>query len=87
MNFTILDFLRKQVYYEMTRVGSTYELAGPRHVRKIYTAGEVFYAVGVSALLRNFVGGAMSIFLILSDDAIMKELVPYQLNIKTGTFY
>ncbi len=74
-------------YYRMTRVQNTFEMSGPREIKKTYTTGENFFIIGVNTFLGGMLGGAGSIFQMLSDKSIMNELVPYQLNIRTGTYY
>ena len=71
----------------MTRVQNTFELAGPRQIKKIYSKNGEFFGVAVNSFLRGIIGGGTTIFLIFSDKSIMNELIPYQLNIQKGTFY
>lgn len=74
-------------YYKMNRVQNTFELAGPRIIRKIFTKEGEFFDVALNTFLHGLSGGGLMVLFILSDKKIMKELVPYQLNIKEGTFY
>jgi len=76
-------------YYKMNRVQNTFELAGPRSISGIHSKKKMFFAVGITTF---FYG--VSAFMVLplfgfstGETKIMKELVPYQLNIKEGTFY
>jgi len=74
-------------YYKMNRVQNTFELAGPRTVRKLYTKEQIFYQTAVHSFLCGISSGGIVLLFILTDEKIMRELVPYQLNIKEGTFY
>jgi len=78
-------------YYKMNRVQNTFELAGPRSVSGTHTKKKVFFGVTIMAFFNG-----ISPFIVLplfgfsagaGETKIMKELVPYQLNIKEGTFY
>lgn len=74
-------------YYRMNPVQNTFELAGPRIIRNLFSpAGKVF-DVALASFLQGLAGGGMAILYILTEEKLMKELVPYQLNIKEGTFY
>ena len=74
-------------YYKMNRVENTFELAGPRDIRKLYTLKEIFFRIGIETFLFQFAAVGGSLMTIFSNEKIMRELVPYQLNIKEGTFY
>ena len=74
-------------YYKMNRVQNTFELAGPRTIRKLYTTGEVIYRAVLGSFFNGLAGGGMGFFMMMTDEKIMRELVPYQLNVKEGTFY
>ncbi len=74
-------------YYKMNRVQNTFELAGPRVITKLFTTKGIFFAVGIDTFFGGLAGGGLTLLFILSDEKIMKELVPYQLNIREGTFY
>ena len=74
-------------YYKMIRVQNTYELAGPRKVNRLYTGKEAFLHILESRILGGIVKGGVSVMLVLSDESMMRELVPYQLNMKEGTLY
>lgn len=74
-------------YYMMIRVQNTFEVAGPRIITRLYTDNEEFFSVGVAIFFRGVFGGISTIVSMWLDDTIMKELVPYQLNIRNGTFY
>ncbi len=74
-------------FYKMFRVQNTFEFAGPRSIRKLYTLAEVISTTAIDAAFLAGPSVALDLLTILSDDAIMEELVPYQLNIKEGTFY
>ena len=74
-------------YFMMVRVQNTFEVAGPRIIRQAYTIGREFFILGVNTFLHGILSGPVSIFKMLSDKSIMKELIPYQLNIRDGTFY
>ena len=71
----------------MNRVQNTFELAGPRTIRKLYTTREVIYRAVLGSFFNGLAGGGMGFFMMMTDEKIMRELVPYQLNIKEGTFY
>jgi len=74
-------------YYLMLPVQNTFEVAGPRIIRKTYKPGQEFFVVAVATFLGGLMGGVGGIWAVLVDKSIMKELVPYQLNIRNGTFY
>ena len=74
-------------YYRMVKTENTFELVAPRVITKLYTNGEKIFHVAVAAFFRGIVGGFFAVIFMNSDDAIMHELVPYQLNIKEGTLY
>lgn len=74
-------------YYKMNRVQNTFELAGPRTIRKIYTTRQIIYKAVLGAFFNGLAGGGMGLFFMMTDEKIMRELIPYQLNIKEGTFY
>ncbi len=76
-------------YYKMNRVQNTFELAGPRSISGTHTKKKIFFAVSIMVFFNG-----ISPFMILplfgfntGETKIMRELVPYQLNIKEGTFY
>lgn len=73
-------------YYKMNRVQNTFELAGPRAIRKIFTTREIIYKAALATFLNGLAGG-LDFLSMMTDEKIMRELVPYQLNIKEGTFY
>ncbi len=74
-------------YYKMNRVENTFELAGPRSITKLYAPKEAFLRTAVDAFLFQFAAVGITLMMMQSNEKIMKELVPYQLNIKEGTFY
>lgn len=74
-------------YYKMNRVQNTFELAGPRIIRSLFTKEQIFFKTAVSSFLGGISSGGITLLFLLNDEKIMRELVPYQLNIKEGTFY
>ena len=74
-------------YYKMNRVQNTFELAGPRAIRTLFTKEQIFFKTAVSHFLGGISSGGITLLFLLNDEKIMRELVPYQLNIKEGTFY
>ena len=74
-------------YYKMNRVQNTFELAGPRVITKIFTKDQIFFDMAINSFFWGLSGGLMTFVFYLSEEKRMKELVPYQLNIKEGTFY
>jgi hypothetical protein len=74
-------------YYKMNRVQNTFELAGPRVIRSLFTKEQIFFKTAVSHFLGGISSGGITLLFLLNDEKIMRELVPYQLNIKEGTFY
>jgi hypothetical protein len=74
-------------FYKMNRVENTFELAGPRIIRQIHPKEAKFYRLAIDLSMMDFHGGGIMLLMHLTDEKIMRELVPYQLNIKEGTFY
>jgi hypothetical protein len=74
-------------YYKMDRVENTFELAGPRVIRQVHTKKEMFRRTVIDVALGDLHGGGIMLLMMVSDEKIMRELIPYQLNIKEGTFY
>ncbi len=74
-------------YFKMNRVENTFELAGPRSISKLYAPKEVFLRTVVDAFLLQFGAVGITMKIMHSNEKIMRELVPYQLNIQEGTFY
>lgn len=74
-------------YYKMNRVQNTFELAGPRVIKKIYTEEQKFLNIAIDSFFWGLSGGLMTFIFYQSEEKLMRELVPYQLNIKKGTFY
>lgn len=74
-------------YYKMNRVQNTFELAGPRVITKIYTEEQKFLNIAIDSFFWGLTGGLMTLIFYQSEEKLMRELVPYQLNIKKGTFY
>jgi len=74
-------------YYKMNRVQNTFELAGPRQITKIYTNEQKFLNMAIDSFFWGLTGGVMTFIFYQTEEKLMRELVPYQLNIKNGTFY
>lgn len=74
-------------YYKAIRSQNTFELAGPRNTTKIYSTGGMIFASALTSLFSGLASGGFSILMMGSTNQIMKELVPYQLNMKDGTLY
>ena len=74
-------------YYRMVRSQNTFELAGPRNISKFYGPGDKILNASVATFFGGIASGGISLILMGSDNQVMKELVPYQLNIKKGTIY
>jgi hypothetical protein len=74
-------------YFKMNRVQNTFELAGPRSISGIHSKKKMFFAVGITVFFNGISGLIVLPLFGFGDSKILKELVPYQLNIKEGTFY
>ncbi len=77
-------------YYRAIRVENTFELAGPRDPESKFSTGERILRLAIG----NFIAGLTSTHGISLDwvttgshNQIMKELIPFQLNIREGTLY
>ena len=74
-------------FYRMVRSQNTFELAGPRNINKMHGKDEIILHTAIATFLGGIASGGFNLLFMDSNNKIMKELVPYQLNIKKGTIY
>lgn len=74
-------------YYRMVRSQRTFEFAGPRNIRKIFSMNEKIFIATVGLFFGGLQTLGMDLLFFMSESSVMKELVPYQLNITDGTVY
>jgi hypothetical protein len=74
-------------YYRLIRSQNTFDFVGPRKITNLHSGAGMILNASIATFLRGAVGGAVTLLFMGSDNKIMKELVPYQLNITKGTIY
>ncbi len=74
-------------YYRMSRHQNTFEIAGPRTLDKFYGTGDKIFAATLNGFFGGIVSGGVTLMMMGSANKIVKELVPYQLNIADGLVY
>lgn len=84
---TTLNIRVANNYYRAVRLANTFEIAGPRELATMYSGEEISLQITLAVFFQDFVRGGLIISAMGGHNRIMKELVPYQLNIKEGTLY
>jgi hypothetical protein len=74
-------------YYRAVKTQNTFEVAGPREVISLYNTGDKIFTAVVQSFFFGLASGGLSLATMGGHNRVMKELVPYQLNIHDGTFY
>ena len=74
-------------YYRMSRHQNTFEVAGPRTLDKFFGTADKILNASINIFFGAFAEAGVSLLMMGSDNKILKELVPYQLNIRDGLVY
>lgn len=74
-------------YYRMVRSQNTFEIAGPRKLDKLYGTNEKIINTSLATFFSGIASGGFTLLVMGSTNKIMKELIPYQLNIRDGALY
>lgn len=75
-------------YYRLLRNQNTFDLAGPRSITKLFGTGAKIINTTIATFFKGFLlSGGFTLMTMGSTNKIMKELVPYQLNIRDGLIY
>jgi hypothetical protein len=74
-------------YYRMSRHQNTFEIAGPRTLDKFYGTADKILNTSVGAFFGGLTSAGFVMLVMGSDNKLLKELVPYQLNILDGLVY
>ena len=74
-------------YYRVVRSHNTFEIAGPRKLDKFYGTNDKIINASVATFFSGIAAGGFTLLVMGSTNKIMKELIPYQLNIRDGALY
>jgi hypothetical protein len=74
-------------YYRMVRSGNTFDVIGPRNITQIYSKKDKIINSTITAFFNGLASAGLDLMMMGSTNKIMKELVPYQLDLRDGLLY